>query len=258
MEYNSEEYKKDNYKLEKILGRGAEGTTYRAIDLINNREVAIKIVNINSIPEMIGWKSIYEGEVYALSILSGDNICSKYAPCLYDYFITEEGFWIVMQLIQGEILDDIIIRFEDDLDNGISNIELRWIMIGKLLEAYSYINSKGIQHRDITQNNIIWNAENIVFIDFGFACNSLTDDCQKRKFGKYPDLKYLILVIDIIANDNIKSAYDWKELNFDKKYQRYVEFWDEDRATRLASITSDRSESSLDVIIQKYTGLIDN
>lgn len=245
----------NNYILGDILGSGAEGSTYRAVDILGRREVAIKIVYNNKLLGL-DWKDIYTREVYALQTLSNETKCSKYVACLYDHFVTDNGFAIVMELVQGEVLNSLILKFVKDL--GLKrpnlNLELRWIIIGRLLEAYTYINSNGIEHRDITEYNVIWTGENVVFIDFGFACNLLTDDCEKSRIGKIDDLKNLIILIDKISSLDYRKSY--KSKTFDYKYKHYIKIWDDDRAIRLASITSKMHKKTITNIIQIYNGNI--
>lgn len=243
----------ENYILEDILGSGSEGITYRAVDINGKREVALKMVHINKLRDL-DWRDIYRREVYALETLSNNPKCSKYVPCLYDHFITENGFVIVMQLIQGELLDSVLYNLEEELkelERKKDNRELRWIIIGHLLRAYFYINSRGIEHRDITEYNVIWTGENIVFIDFGFACNLLTDDCETSRIGGIGDLKYLITLIDKISSPERSDPFYTE--TFDDKYNNYIKIWDDERARRLALITS-KEKNSLTDIIEIYNG----
>lgn len=185
----------ENYQIISELGSGIEGITYKALDIPNQREVAIKIVDINNLPKGINWKNIYQRESTALKSLSG----SKFTPTYYDSFLVDNGFVIIMELIKGDSLESIY--FDPSYDN---NIEFKWILIGRLLEAYNYIYNKGYKHGDLGLHNLIWTGEHVVFVDFGNACDYFNEKCLGVGFDDDDYLKFILeqLIGSIDSWDN--------------------------------------------------------
>ena len=136
----------DSYRIEAPVARSGMASIYRAIDLRDNRVVALKIPH----PD-----------------LEAD-------PILFDRFQREAGIgeedrsriYMVMEWCEGRLLRQIIDEGRIPHDRAIR------IAIG-VLDALEYIHSNGVVHRDIKPENIMVDAEdNIKLIDFGIAGDS--------------------------------------------------------------------------------------
>jgi serine/threonine protein kinase len=161
-----------------------------------------------------------------------------------------------MELIMGETIVELLSRLGRDATNVNYNLQLRWIIIGRILEAIAYVHSQGIHHRDITQNNVMWNGKYIVFIDFGFSCNSLTNDCTKTRMryfgGESVELYYTTQLIHDIAFINIPSSI-WDSISA-TKINRITSAWSKGSRGNKIIYDAVLPESSLSDLIEIYNG----
>jgi serine/threonine protein kinase len=172
-----------HYVLQERLGRGAAGDVWRASD--SSQEVAIKFMNLGMpsppgllSPEERGekpepepakllderekYRKSLEAEVKALRKLQHPNI-----PALYDYDLSGERPYLVMQHVGGLTYDRLI-------PNG----DLLRIPVEKRLDALYAIatavvaaHEQGIIHRDIKPGNVS-GIETPYLLDFGIALDS--------------------------------------------------------------------------------------
>jgi serine/threonine-protein kinase len=145
-----------NYILQEMLGRGAAGEVWRAVQ--TGREVAIKFVH----PEDEKYRKSLEAEVRALRKLQHPHI-----PALYDYDLQGERPYIVMQHVDGMTYDHLI-----------ASGELLRVPVAKRLDALQAIaeavtaaHRQGIIHRDIKPSNVS-GIETPYLLDFGIALES--------------------------------------------------------------------------------------
>lgn len=150
------------YKITSILGKGAMGIVYRALDPDINREVAVKTIRFDLVSEEGDREEMMERfmrEAQAAGKLTHPNIIT-----IYDVGREEEMTYIVMQLIEGRSLQKVISSGEK-----ISTQELIQLM-DQLCKALDYAHDNGIVHRDIKPANILLDKEGKPFIvDFGVA-----------------------------------------------------------------------------------------
>jgi tRNA A-37 threonylcarbamoyl transferase component Bud32/tetratricopeptide (TPR) repeat protein len=163
--YNPKSGKMKNigkYKITSILGKGAMGIVYRALDPDINREVAVKTIRFDLVSEEGDREEMMERfmrEAQAAGKLTHPNIIT-----IYDVGREKEMTYIVMQLIEGHSLQKVISSGEK-----ISTQELIQLM-DQLCKALDYAHDNGIVHRDIKPANILLDKEGKPFIvDFGVA-----------------------------------------------------------------------------------------
>lgn len=159
----------NNYQLSKELGRGTYGITYLGYDLINNRQVAIKTIDINKSKQLGADINAINEEINTLKNLS-DNYCSQYVACYYDSFIDDINgssvMFIVSEYIDGGSLTDFIKQY-----SGALQPLVLWPIMLQLFLGLKYIHDKGYAHRDIKPDNILITKDfTIKYIDFGLAC----------------------------------------------------------------------------------------
>jgi tRNA A-37 threonylcarbamoyl transferase component Bud32/tetratricopeptide (TPR) repeat protein len=150
------------YKITSILGKGAMGIVYRALDPDINREVAVKTIRFDLVSEEDDKEEMMERfmrEAQAAGKLTHSNIIT-----IYDVGREKDMTYIVMQLIEGKSLQKVISSGEK-----ISTQELIHLM-DQLCKALHYAHNNGIVHRDIKPANILLDKQGKPFIvDFGVA-----------------------------------------------------------------------------------------
>ena len=150
------------YKIESVLGEGAMGVVYKALDPIIKRTVAIKLIKIDEGISEQERKEFYERfyrEAQIAGTLNHPNIVG-----IYDIG-EEQGIpYIAMEFVEGETLSSIIAK------KGRLDIETCVKIISQIASALDYAHKKGIIHRDIKPGNILVDKElKCKIMDFGIA-----------------------------------------------------------------------------------------
>jgi serine/threonine-protein kinase len=151
------------YKILEVIGRGAMGVVYKAIDPVIDRVVAIKTINLSlSKEEIAEYEARFQQEIKAAGRFSHPNIVT-----IYDVGRTDEVAYMAMEFLNGRELKDILeagARLDVD-----TTVEL---MLG-VADGLAYAHEHGIVHRDIKPSNImVIDLPNGVFskiTDFGIA-----------------------------------------------------------------------------------------
>jgi serine/threonine protein kinase len=170
----------NGYQLIKMVGKGAYGTTYEAVNMRTGNKVAIKTIkNKNKYDYNIDQGIIDEIETLIRLQSRG---CHKFIVCYYEYFISYiddvEHAFIVTEYIDGSPLSDYVYKGDWRL---IQSREIMIPLIYQLLLGCHHIHSNGFAHQDIKPDNIMFSlSKTIKFIDFGLSCmqECLWQDCQ--------------------------------------------------------------------------------
>jgi serine/threonine protein kinase len=149
-----------------MVGKGGYGTVYKAEDTQrNNALIAIKCINLShlSSQEIIEATDTYNREVSLLSTLNHANL-----PHIYDHFTDPEHWYLVMDFIAGETLEDYLhkakkgyLRVREVLTLGI-----------QLCTVLDYLHTQKppIIFRDVKPANIMRTPKgHLYLIDFGIA-----------------------------------------------------------------------------------------
>lgn len=146
------------YELLEKIGDGGMAVVYKARCRLLNRFVAIKILKPEFIKD-IKFIESFRRESQAAASLSHPNIVN-----IYD--VGKEGniYYIVMELIEGQVLSDII-KNEGPMDYK------RAVDITKQIAlALSHAHKNHIIHRDVKPHNILIGQDGVAKItDFGIA-----------------------------------------------------------------------------------------
>ena len=145
------------YRLDKLLGKGGMGAVYQAWDERLERWVAIKQIR----PESADNERVRERfrrEARASARLNHPSIVQ-----IFDILESEDGDWIVMELVEGRTLARLLEEERPDLQRVLALArEIAWA----LAEAHR----KGIVHRDLKAENVLVTPDgHAKILDFGLA-----------------------------------------------------------------------------------------
>lgn len=146
------------YQVQELVGIGGMANVYKAVDLLENRYVAVKALR----EEYIGNEEFmrrFRNESKAVALLSHPNIVR-----VYDVSLSDRQPCIVMEYIDGITLKDYIqqqgrIRWKEAVHFTVQT-----------LRALQHAHDNGIVHRDIKPQNIMLLSDGTIKItDFGIA-----------------------------------------------------------------------------------------
>lgn len=157
----------DEYVLLDVLGDGAFGVVYRAYDLHNCREVALKQLKEKAVPEheFESWVKRAELEARALAKI---DFHPNVLP-LYTSGYVGRKFFMVTPVIRGQTLDATIPK------GGFPDPTRAVELAITILRALYHIHAFKVYHRDVKPSNIMIDGNgNLYLVDFGLAsCRQL-------------------------------------------------------------------------------------
>lgn len=148
------------YRIVAPLGRGGMGIVHRGLHENLGRPVAIKALapELTQQPE---FKERFFAEAKTQARLQHPNIVG-----VYDLLADGDEYFIVMELVEGEGLDD---RLRAATGGGMDFQEAAGVF-SQVLAALDYAHSEGVIHRDIKPSNVMVTAAGRVKLtDFGIA-----------------------------------------------------------------------------------------
>lgn len=144
----------NQYKIVSELGSGGMGVVYQAVDVLLEREVAIKKLRseFSRSPD-VAQRFLREAKIQAR--LNHSNITQLYT-CLQQ----SDTFYIVMEFVAGTPLNRLIpLPYERLLPLALQT-----------LDSLEYAHSMGVLHRDIKPDNLMVTPGGVLKImDFGIA-----------------------------------------------------------------------------------------
>lgn len=142
------------YKILSELGSGGMGIVYHAVDIMLEREVAVKKLRseFSRTPDIA---ERFRREAKIQARLNHSNIAH-----LYSFFKDGDSFYIVMEFVDGTPFSKLL--------------PMPWpqavVMFLEILEGLEYAHSLGVLHRDLKPDNIMAGPRGEVKImDFGIA-----------------------------------------------------------------------------------------
>ena len=152
------------FELRDAIASGGMGTVYRAVDLMLEREVAVKLMRKELVEDAKSLESFYR-EARACAALNHTNIIHIYT---FDEF--EGQLYLAMELADRGSLDN---RIEEQ--GRLSELQVLDIGI-KVASALGTALKHNLLHRDIKPGNILFNAEGEPkLVDFGLARSTEAD-----------------------------------------------------------------------------------
>ena len=158
--------------------KGGLGAVYRATESELNREVAVKFIHRNLV------SNAESCERFSLEAEVTGRLEHPGVVPLYGLGRTDHGrLFYYMRYIDGETLDDAIIRFHRTRPKrgamGIHSVDFRQLLtsFASVCRTIAYAHNRGIVHRDIKPANVMLGkyGETIV-VDWGLAVPVTRDD----------------------------------------------------------------------------------
>src|SRR5882762_8283533 len=149
------------YQLERVLGKGAMGIVYEALDPKLHRKVAIKTILISQLDEETAkdFSMRFVREAHAVARLNHPNIVQ-----VYDFGEEGDMAYLVMEFIRGDELKSTL-----STGRQFDRKECVRIMC-ELLDALEFAHEAGVVHRDIKPANVMLdNQGRAKLTDFGVA-----------------------------------------------------------------------------------------
>ena len=156
------------YELLGVAGQGGMAVVYKARDLKENRDVAVKVLD-RDLANMDSVLERFQQEVAAASSMAHENLAA-----VYDSGVTDDGRpYIVMEYMRGQTLAQLLKKKAKLSLNEFADI---FVQVAKGL---AHAHRRGVVHRDIKPSNIMLYTDakdklGVKLLDFGIA-KSLAD-----------------------------------------------------------------------------------
>jgi serine/threonine protein kinase len=150
------------YEIVKELGRGATSIVYLATDPFDQKQVALKVFNLDTLHDSSRARA-YRKLLLTEASLAG-KLSHPHIVKIYDAVMDGHVNYVVMEYVKGETLE---VYGEVDNLMGLGRVAE---IIYKCCKALEYAQYQGVTHRDIKPANIlISSGSDIKISDFGSA-----------------------------------------------------------------------------------------
>jgi tetratricopeptide (TPR) repeat protein/tRNA A-37 threonylcarbamoyl transferase component Bud32 len=155
------------YKILDLIGEGGMGAVYRALHPTLDRYAAIKFLQTargaDSSQAREARDQRFVREARAIARLRHPHVVQ-----LYDFGTCEDGYYMVLEFIEGESLQARLARTHA-AGERLPHPQVQQI-IDQVTDALDHVHQEGIVHRDIKPANILLTAEGeAILTDFGIA-----------------------------------------------------------------------------------------
>ncbi|CAD8139902.1 unnamed protein product [Paramecium pentaurelia] len=150
------------FKVYRLIGQGSFASVYLATRIEDGMKMAVKAFCKNVIYKQEKGKEGLVNEIQIMRDLEHQNLMK-----LYEVYETQNSIYMGLELLEGDLLYDL-----QKAKRKFTSMEIYNIMKG-LLEGLAYIHEKGLMHRDLKLENILFreadNFNSVVIADFGLA-----------------------------------------------------------------------------------------
>ncbi len=147
------------YQVDRLLGKGAFATVWKATRDSDGLAVALKILRVDLATDQVFYR--FSREVESLRLLNHKNVAK-----IYDSHIDRKVGFYAMELIDGATLDTFV---KTHKPNGVVIIQLMY----RILDGLHHAHSHGVIHRDLKPSNVMVGSKLCPkIVDFGL-CKSM-------------------------------------------------------------------------------------
>lgn len=180
----------DRYRVDALLGTGAMGKVYRAVDIRTEREVALKVLH----PDKASKEQVlarFRREAEILASIGHPNVVQ-----IYEWGTTAQGVdYIAMEVLEGRTLREHLRE-----TGPLTPRQLLPILVA-VADALGATHVKGVVHRDLKPDNVFLQHGGVVkVVDFGLSL--LDTDKRMTKTG------VMLGTPRYMAPEQIRSAKD--------------------------------------------------
>jgi serine/threonine-protein kinase len=204
----------DRFRIDELIGRGAMADVYRALDVVTQAFVAVKVLRHTHVNDGVALaRFAREAEVQAR--IRHRNVAALLASGLTD----NQEPWLALELLRGKSLRGVI-KGEGRV-HPVRAASYAW----QALQGLEAVHAAGILHRDLKPANIMLEpsqgpVDRVVLIDFGFATfsgsarltvqgtvvGSLTYIAPERLLGNPTDGRADLYAIGVIFYELLAGA----------------------------------------------------
>ncbi len=159
------------YEIVGVLGQGAMGIVYDAIDPLIQRRVAVKVVHAALLAPQ--GQDLMAAQRFKTEAQAAGRLCHPNIVAVYEYGESSEHRFIAMEYVHGVPLIELTGRGQRLPLCDVNSIVLQ------LLDALECAHEQGVWHRDIKPANLLLTPEGQLKVgDFGIARIAASDLTQ--------------------------------------------------------------------------------
>ena len=146
------------YEVRELIGEGGVGRVFAAVDKIDKREVALKVMRAELAADPVQVERFIK-EARLLQELDHPHLVKGFR-------VAKEGdaIFFAMEKLPGRCLQDVL------GDGGRLDEESALQVVVEVASALDALHARGFVHRDVKPGNVLWSEERgAVLIDLGFA-----------------------------------------------------------------------------------------
>ncbi len=161
----------NRYEIFEELGRGNFAIIFRGYDYKLDKEIAVKKLQLQNQNDPNAISRFYR-EAQITSGLNHENIIA-----VYDYFEKSGEYYIVMEMIEGETLDQYVREHKPSIVESLT-------LFKDICSALQYAHDNNVIHRDLKPSNILIDLDGKPKVtDFGIAKLINTTDLTMENTG---------------------------------------------------------------------------